>query len=63
MLLEEMRRSPETSLLKTGEDKEEETRAGLAFGIPWAYACLGKATSSQQDGWVPEGTQVRIRQA
>ena len=40
VLLVEMRRSLESSLVKTGEDKEEETRAGLAFGIPWKMPCL-----------------------
>ena len=35
VLLVEMRRSLESSLVKTGEDKEEEKRAGLDFGSPW----------------------------
>ena len=40
VLLVEMRRSLEPSLVKTGEDKEEETRAGLDFGSPWKMLCL-----------------------
>ena len=40
VLLVEMGRSPETSLVKMSEDKEKQTSAGLDFGSPWKTLCL-----------------------
>lgn len=54
---------PGTSLVETGKDKTEETRADADFCSPWKMPCLcllgAKPHHPNETGWGKRGVQVR----